>query len=230
MPNDPRLRQVMAELAENLSENTDETLEALTAAVCDVIDGVDFASVSVLREDGGRRYLSTLAPTDALAVELDELQSKLEEGPCFDAANEDRLFVSEDLALDPRWPRFGEAAVNLGVRAQMGVDINPPGKSRAALNLYSFDRQPFVDAVDTAEIFAAQACLMLGMADTVSQLQAAMNNRKVIGQALGIVMERYSLDEARAFKFLTRTSQQSNRKLRVVAAEIVSGTDARNQP
>ncbi len=47
--------------------------------------------------------------------------------------------------------------------------------------------------------------MMLGMTDTVSQLQAAMRNRKAIGQAIGIVMERYGLDEARPYQVLSRT-------------------------
>ncbi len=50
-----------------------------------------------------------------------------------------------------------------------------------------------------------QACIMLGMTDTVSQLLAAMRNRKAIGQAIGIVMERYGLDEARRHQVLSRT-------------------------
>jgi hypothetical protein len=229
MATDPRLAQVMAELAEHPPEDLDDTLEALTLAVCTVVDGVDFASISVVEHIEGRPRLSTLAPTDPMAAELDELQDKLAEGPCYDAAVEDRIFVAEDLAEDPRWPQYGPAAADLGVTSQMGVDIHRRGTNRAALNLYSRSRQPFVDAVDTAEIFAAQACLMLGMSDTVTQLHAAMGNRKVIGQALGILMERYNLDEDRAFRFLTRTSQQANRKLRNVAAEIVAGTDTRNK-
>jgi AmiR/NasT family two-component response regulator len=44
----------------------------------------------------------------------------------------------------------------------------------------------------------------------------------VIGQALGMVMERYGLDEGAAFNVLRRIASQDNRKLRDVAAQIVS--------
>lgn len=45
--------------------------------------------------------------------------------------------------------------------------------------------------------------------------------RKVIGQAVGTVMERYQLDEDRALMYLAQVSQHSNVKLRDVAAELV---------
>ena len=58
-----------------------------------------------------------------------------------------------------------------------------------------------------------------------------MRSRQLIGQAVGIVMERYSVDEARAFGFLTRLSNDQNLKLRLVAERLVQasvdgGTDA----
>jgi ANTAR domain len=46
-----------------------------------------------------------------------------------------------------------------------------------------------------------------------------------IGKAVGILMERYRLDSDRAFQLLVRTSQDSNTKLRDVAAGIITDTD-----
>jgi AmiR/NasT family two-component response regulator len=54
----------------------------------------------------------------------------------------------------------------------------------------------------------------------VGNLNRALETRATIGQAVGIVMERYQLDERSAFAFLTRLSQQRNVKLRDVATEI----------
>jgi AmiR/NasT family two-component response regulator len=53
----------------------------------------------------------------------------------------------------------------------------------------------------------------------------ALLTRKVIGQAIGILMERHGIDEDGAFGYLTRVSSHSNIKLRTVAQEIV---DLRN--
>ena len=52
-----------------------------------------------------------------------------------------------------------------------------------------------------------------------------MFSHKVIGPAIGILMERYQINENAAFEFLIRTSQTSNTKLRIVAAGVVSGAE-----
>ena len=64
--------------------------------------------------------------------------------------------------------------------------------------------------------------MILGHAQQEDQLNQALQSRKVIGQAIGILMERYRIDADRAFQFLMRASSSSNIKLRDVADEIVS--------
>jgi signal transduction histidine kinase/DNA-binding response OmpR family regulator len=56
---------------------------------------------------------------------------------------------------------------------------------------------------------------------TVGQLRQALQTNRTTGTAVGIMMARYELDSERAFKVLVRTSQQSNRKLHDIAAEVV---------
>lgn len=55
----------------------------------------------------------------------------------------------------------------------------------------------------------------------VEQLRAALESRLVIGQAQGVLMERLGIDSHQAMDYLRRTSNQLNRKLVVVAADIV---------
>ena len=62
----------------------------------------------------------------------------------------------------------------------------------------------------------------MGFVRSVEGMRDALRTRKVIGQAIGIVMERYSLNEDRAFQFLVRLSQSGNVKLRTVADDLVS--------
>ena len=77
-------------------------------------------------------------------------------------------------------------------------------------------------AMHMAELFAAHASLTLGHARREEQLSTALVTRKVIGQAIGILMERHALDEDGAFAYLTRVSSHTNVKLRSVAQEIVA--------
>ena len=98
-----------------------------------------------------------------------------------------------------------------------------------ALNLYSTSQEEIdPDAEHVAELFASHAAIALHQAREVEHLNQAMESRKVIGQALGIVMERYELDETRAFAFLLRASSTSNIKLRDIAAQLVEDTQLRH--
>ena len=64
--------------------------------------------------------------------------------------------------------------------------------------------------------------LAIGEAETtVGQLRQALQTNRTIGTAVGIVMTQYELDQQRAFQVMARTSQQSNRKLHDIAAEVV---------
>jgi hypothetical protein len=55
----------------------------------------------------------------------------------------------------------------------------------------------------------------------IEQLTRAVERRSTIGKALGILMERLALRDDQAFAYLARCSQQQNRKLYDVAAELV---------
>lgn len=96
------------------------------------------------------------------------------------------------------------------------------------LNLYSTSSDVVSEeAVQAAQLFARHATIALEKAQDSEQLSEALSTRKVIGQAIGIVMERFQVDEDRAFQFLVRASSTSNIKLRDVATELVDATNAR---
>ncbi|HYO34227.1 MAG TPA: ANTAR domain-containing protein [Nocardioidaceae bacterium] len=80
-----------------------------------------------------------------------------------------------------------------------------------------------MDQHQLVELFATHAGLAMGRDRTVGGLLVALGTRKVIGQAIGITMARYGIDEERAFEFLIRVSQAENLKLRDVAVGVVSG-------
>ena len=75
-------------------------------------------------------------------------------------------------------------------------------------------------------LFAHQAATAIAYAREITQLREALATRQVIGQAVGMTMERFDLDDARAFSFLTRLSQDNNVKLRVVAERMLADRDA----
>jgi AmiR/NasT family two-component response regulator len=72
------------------------------------------------------------------------------------------------------------------------------------------------------QTIAAMAAVVLAKSINDDQLVRALETRTHIGQATGILMERYDLDAERAFEVLRRISSQTNTKLRDLAVEIVT--------
>jgi len=196
-----------------------ETLVRITATAKASIPNVDLASISI--HDRVTDEIKTVAPTDALAEQLDAWQYELREGPCYEVIEHERgITWSTDVRREPRWPRFGPRAGDAGVRAQLAIQLHANGQT-IGLNLYSGQVAGFEAPPDLAEMFAQHARAALGHAYDHDQLTAGMNSRTEIGIAIGLLMARYQLDRQRAFEFLVRLSQTGNTKLRDVAAQIV---------
>lgn len=200
----------------------DETLDAIVHATRASLP--EFGHVSISVRNGGGRF-ETSAGTDQLAWELDSVQYELGEGPCVQAIEAEPVVVVQHLRHDQRWPRYVPAAADRGVRSQVAVRLFTKNKHIAGLNLYSTERDD-VDAcsAETARLFAAHAAIILGHAEEEDHLNHALQNRKLIGQAVGILMERYRIEPDAAFQFLVRVSSTSNIKLRDVADEVVTSS------
>ena len=110
-------------------------------------------------------------------------------------------------------------------RAQAAFRLFDSRESQGALNLYATEVGAFEDLGGTAALFKHQAAVAISYAREVTNLKEALATRKTIGQAMGIVMERYQLTEERAFQFLVRASSTSNIRLRAIAQEIVDSTN-----
>ncbi len=220
------LDDAMSAVVVSLREPGDlaDTLRRITRAAQDMVPGVDYASISIWRSGG---TLETVAATDSLVDVVDALQYQLREGPCYDAVIAERFTGSGDLRSDFRWPTFGPRVAELGLVSQLAIRLHDDSAMRVGLNLSSCQRDAFEESRQVAGIFASHAKVALGYARKIDTLSAAIATRQVIGEAVGIVIERYGLDEERAFEFLIRLSQNSNVKLRTVAAEIVALTVVR---
>jgi AmiR/NasT family two-component response regulator len=73
-----------------------------------------------------------------------------------------------------------------------------------------------------AQAFATQISVALAARREIYQRSLAMENRTVIGQAEGILMERLGIDAEDAFAYLRRISQTEHRKLITICNEIVA--------
>lgn len=209
-----------AEFAEALTEaeDFDDTAEQLILYGVKAV-GAASGGITMLR---GRGRLETVGATSPGVIEADEAQYALNEGPCIDAATESKLVVSGCLATDARWPRWGPAAAQVGLGSVLSAEMHGRAGRIGALNLYSEQETAFSDEdVELAGVLASQAAALMAVMSSEAGLRDAMETRTLIGQAQGMLMERFDLDAKQAFAVLSRFSQESNVKLRDIAAQLV---------
>lgn len=227
MPHRADLASALAEVAREINSQHDlaSTLDAIVRAAQRSVAAVDHVGISLTHRTG---TIQTVAATGRLVWDLDTLQYTLHEGPCYDAIREEGVFLAEDLTCDGRWPRYAPRAVEYGVMSQMGLRLCIGNQILGALNLYSAHAGGIdADQRHLAELLATHAALAIGRAGREDDLQAAVSTRKMIGQAIGIVMERYQMDENLAFHLLIHLSSQSKVELSEIAQTLV---DQGNRP
>jgi GAF domain-containing protein len=204
----------------NQEASLEETLTTIAHTAQLSVPGFDFVGISTIDRKGN---VETKAATGNLVWELDKLQYGLGEGPCVDTLHEANVVVAPRIRHDQRWPRFVPQAVQLGLKSQLAVKLYLDKEGTlGGLNMYSTTTEDIdPDAEPLADLFAAHAAIALGHVRQRENLNEALHTRKVIGQAIGLVMGRYHLTEDRAFAFLVRASSHSNIKLRDIAQEMV---------
>lgn len=226
--------RILALVHDVLSDGGDESddpltvLSGLVRRVAEAVEGAESASVSLVRTGSMR----TLVASDDLAEQVDALQYRLGSGPCVDAALEDHVYVTGEIGDDPRWPAFGEAAIReTGVRSILGhrLRLLDEESAIAALNVYATAPAAFDDrAVRRTTLFATQ-CALLVTAHLAQQraahLERALASNREIGVAVGVLMRAHLVTHDEAFAMLRMASQDTNRKLADVAADVAAHGD-----
>jgi hypothetical protein len=221
------LRKAARDLVDRRSiSDLEHTLDQIVAAAVDTVPGADAGGIS-MTEKG---HITSRSPTNEDVHKLDELQARLHQGPCISAVEdppEDGVVLARDLAEAPdadRWPNFAPHAVEHGYRSLMSTHLSTDGGTRAALNLYSHTPAAFDDSARTiAGLFGVQAGLLLYGVNHAAQLSRALDTRDVIGQAKGILMERFGVEGDQAFQMLVQSSQNTNVKLVDVSRWLTTG-------
>lgn len=215
-----RLGLIARELRTQSADVTD-TLESVVTIATELVPACDEAGVTLVRRKGG---VTTPAATGEVARAGDALQVELNEGPCLDALWSQEVVTSSNLAADPRWPQWGpRIAHDFAVGSMLCVRLFTDENTLGALNLYSLREDAFDEAARIEALaLAAHVAVALAAAQEIGQLRVAIESRTVIGQAEGILMERFGLSARQAFSTLVGVSSVTNRKLSTIATELVA--------
>lgn len=214
------LAKQLSEFARRVEAESDPgaVLEEIVRAAVALIPGADEGSISVV---GGRRRISSRYLSGALPAQVDAAQMEAGEGPCLDAAYEHETVRVSDMAADERWPRFARRAAELGAASMLSFQLFVENDDLGALNVYSRTARSFTDDSEhVGLLFASHAAIAWAGVDKVENLRVAVDRRDLIGQAKGILMERFKVSADQAFRMLVKVSQDNNRKLYDVAEEL----------
>lgn len=217
----------MALLARDLMKQTSiqATLDRIANAAVEIVDGCTDAGIMLVYRGQAR----TLTSTSPMARDLDGLQGRISEGPCFEAARTGKqsLRIVDLTDGSDRWPNFASEARELGLGSMLAFLLytdneDPRHLNLGSLNLYSREPGALTDRSEQVGwLLASHAAVALAEARSDDHLNTAIMNRQVIGQAIGILMERHKLTSDDAFGVLSRASQNRNIKLRALAEHLV---------
>ncbi|MGQ7296448.1 GAF and ANTAR domain-containing protein [Quadrisphaera sp. KR29] len=225
------LARQLADLARDLqgAATAQDVLDRAVATAVDLVPGAAAGSISLVR---ARRQVTSVAVTDPAGRRLDELQNEVGEGPCLDAAFAHRSTRVDDLAAETeRWPALAARAAEVGMPSVLCLQLYVDGDNLGALNLLGAQAGAFSDASEhVGLLLAAHAAVAVADAQKQENLGRGLANRDVIGQAKGILMERHKLSPDQAFAVLSQLSQDLNRKLYDIAADLSATGELPGRP
>ena len=141
--------------------------------------------------------------------------------PCPRPAADDT--PSPDGSGRPLTPAFSGAALAAGIRGGLSFQLYTNRGGAGALNLFS--REPYAVAAEGEAIGAMLATHDAGLMMTVNRRQefeSALASRDLMGQAKGVLMNRFSVDAVRAFEMMVQQSRTTNTPVRIIAEQIVN--------
>lgn len=219
-----RVHQRIAELAKTLhtGDSYDDAalLAAITEHAAEVIPGAQHAGITIIDKHGRIR---TAACTNQCAVVLDDLQREHGEGPCLISACTQRTVRVDDLEHDEQFAGFGEAAIaQTPIRSILSLDLFAADHTMSALNVYAERPSAFTnESVQIGRIYATHSALAWDASRRSGQFERALASRDLVGQAKGIVMERFGVDAVQAFELLRRLSQNNNVAVSEIAERLI---------
>jgi hypothetical protein len=112
----------LSDLARELQQEDDlhAVLSGIVYAPLDLVPGTAHASISHMT---GRKQIDSEVASGELPRQVDALQSSTGQGPCLDAAYQERIVRVPDLSLEDRWPDFSRGAVELGARSMLSFQL-----------------------------------------------------------------------------------------------------------
>jgi transcriptional regulator with GAF, ATPase, and Fis domain len=216
-----RIAQIVQDLYGRADADSDTVIAELAEHATVEIPGAQYAGVTVTRN---AKHIDTPAATHHWPLLLDKIQQRYREGPCLTAAWDEKTIHVANLETEERFPLFArEALAETPIRTIMAFQLFVADETMGALNVYAETANTFSpESRDIGLIFAAHLSVAWNAARRDEQFKKALASRDLIGQAKGMLMERYGVSAVQAFELLRKLSQDSNVPLIQIATDLVA--------
>ncbi len=210
-------------------ETVSSALKLITEAAVLAVNDAAGAGVSLMDTSGNR---SSAASTSPLVAQADALQYELGQGPCISAWASGSPVDIADVHTDLRWPEWGMAAGDLGLRSCVSVPLLSGDLAFGAIKIY-WDKPKAAShrLIRLLELFAAQASIFLVNVQSrerakmlSDELKSTLAQRDAISTAKGIVMANLGMGSHDAMLHLMTRALNEDRTMLEVAEEILEST------
>jgi transcriptional regulator with GAF, ATPase, and Fis domain len=219
---------VFAELARSLAEATGirPTLQEIVDYAIVVVP-CDWAAVAATEEIGPRPSRLAASTDQEVMATVADIAGAAGTSPGRAAFLDASTVYVPDLAIEGRFPAYAEAMIErTPIRSVLSFGLQLREERLGVLSLYGKSPSFFAeDAVERASLLAEHGAIAIEaelQASRAETLGAALQSNRTVGVALGILMERHDLTAEGAFQVLRRLSSHSNRKLALIAEELVT--------
>jgi hypothetical protein len=215
----PALAERVADVARLLADDdSDATLHRLTRLGAELVPGTAGAAVTITAH--GQAH--TFAASDPRIDKLHRLQFAAGDGPVPEALRYNEPRHARDLAREHRWPQFCQAAAAAGFGSCLALPLHTGGQPAGAVALALLFAAQGGTAIHNVDVYGT--CREL-----VHNLQGALESRAAIEQAKNILHAELGVSPDEAFRLLSRTSQDTNQKVRDLATRLIRGEIAPQQ-
>ena len=223
----PRVTEILSVIADRGDEQGGLPTRLCTECLSAL--SVSGVGVALMTADGPSGVV--LAATDGRARQLEELQFALGEGPCVEASSSGRPVLQPDLAAagSARWPRFGAAVLDAGVRAIFAFPLRVGAIQVGVLDLYRDTPGP-LSALDLADALAftdAATVVVLDLQDHnghggSAALSGPIDSQAEVHQATGMITIQLGISLAEALLRLRAHAYATGQTVSAVAADVVN--------
>ena len=192
---------------------------------------VSGVGLALMTDDGPA---GTVAASDGGALQLEELQFTLGQGPCVDASRTGRPVLVPDLAdtSTRSWPKFTTGAHTAGLRAVFAFPLQVGGIRLGVLDLYrdtagELSGAELTDALTFADA-ATHILLDLQARDNAGGIPpphalAVLDDRAEVHQATGVISVRAGVSLAQALALLRARAYADELPIGDLARDVLDG-------